>query len=78
MKRGFTKTEAVFRQESSHLGLDGRPIHQRVDEMGPKQYLKAFNLLKGWIENNLDIYKVQTLLNTSDKILCADSRLSLN
>lgn len=56
-KKGFTKTEAVFRQEQAHLGPDGRPAH-RNDDPGPKKYLKAFVLLKTWIENNLDIYKV--------------------
>lgn len=57
-KKGFTKTEAVFRQETAHLGPDGRPA-QRNEENGPRKYLKAFNLLRDWIENNLDIYKVR-------------------
>jgi transcription initiation factor TFIID subunit 5 len=56
-KKGFTKTEAIFRQETAYLGPDGRPA-QRNDDPGPKKYLKAFVLLKNWIENNLDIYKV--------------------
>jgi transcription initiation factor TFIID subunit 5 len=56
-KKGFTKTEAIFRQETAYLGPDGRPA-QRSDDPGPKKYLKAFVLLKNWIENNLDIYKV--------------------
>ncbi|KAL2269102.1 hypothetical protein VTJ83DRAFT_3948 [Remersonia thermophila] len=57
-KKGFTKTEAVFRQETAYLGPDGRPAH-RNDDPGPKKYLKAFLLLKTWIENNLDIYKFE-------------------
>ncbi|KAK4453677.1 hypothetical protein QBC34DRAFT_434444 [Podospora aff. communis PSN243] len=57
-KKGFTKTEAVFRQETSHLGPDGRPA-QRNDDSGPKKYLKAFILLRDWIDNNLDIYKFE-------------------
>ena len=57
-KKGFTKTEAVFRQETAHLGPDGRPA-QRNEENGPRKYLKAFILLRDWIENNLDIYKVK-------------------
>lgn len=56
-KKGFTKTEAVFRQETAYLGPDGRPA-QRNDDPGPKKFLKAFLLLRNWIENNLDIYKV--------------------
>src|ERR1700761_8270124 len=56
-KKGFTKTEAIFRQETSNLGPDGRPIH-RDDEAGPKKYTKAFNLLREYVENSLDLYKV--------------------
>ncbi|TDZ21614.1 Transcription initiation factor TFIID subunit 5 [Colletotrichum orbiculare MAFF 240422] len=59
LKRGYTRTETVFRQESTHLGADGRPIHDKVDELGPKKFLKAFNLLREWVENNLDIYKFE-------------------
>lgn len=58
LKRGFTQTEKVFRRESSDLGPDGRPKHDRVDHLGPKKYAKAFILLKDWVENNLDFYKV--------------------
>ncbi|KAJ4367205.1 Transcription initiation factor TFIID subunit 5 [Neurospora sp. IMI 360204] len=57
-KKGFTKTEAVFRQETAHLGPDGRPA-QRNEENGPRKFLKAFILLRDWIENNLDIYKFE-------------------
>ncbi|KAK3685811.1 WD40-repeat-containing domain protein, partial [Podospora appendiculata] len=57
-KKGFTKTEAVFRQETAHLGPDGRPA-QRVEDPAPKKYMKAFSLLRDWIENNLDIYKFE-------------------
>ncbi|KAF6826871.1 transcription initiation factor TFIID subunit 5 [Colletotrichum plurivorum] len=59
LKRGYTRTETIFRQESSHLGPDGRPIQNKVDDMGPRKYLKAFNLLREWVENNLDIYKFE-------------------
>lgn len=57
LKRGFNRTEEVFRQESKHLGADGKPL-QQLANLGPKKYTKAFNLLKDWIENNLEIYKV--------------------
>ncbi|KAK4189093.1 Vps5 C terminal like-domain-containing protein [Podospora australis] len=57
-KKGFTKTEAVFRQETAHLGPDGKPTN-RNDENGPKKYLKAFVLLKNWIDGGLDIYKFE-------------------
>ena len=56
-KKGFTKTEAVFRQETAHLGPDGRPA-QRSEGVNPRQYLKAWLLLRDWTEGNLEIYKV--------------------
>lgn len=57
LKRGFNRTEEVFRQESKHLGPDGKPIYQLAN-LGPKKYQRAFGLLREWVENNLDIYKV--------------------
>jgi transcription initiation factor TFIID subunit 5 len=56
-KKGFTRTEAIFRQETSNLGPDGRPARGSEDN-GPKKYLRGFTLLRDWIDNNLDIYKV--------------------
>ncbi|KAH6994968.1 WD40-repeat-containing domain protein [Ilyonectria destructans] len=58
LKRGFNRTEEVFRQESKHLGPDGKPI-QQLANMGPKKYAKAFNLLREWVGNNLDLYKFE-------------------
>ncbi|KAK4669530.1 Transcription initiation factor TFIID subunit 5 [Podospora pseudopauciseta] len=58
-KKGFTKTEAVFRIETAHLGPDGRPANRGQDPADPKRYLKAFILIKNWIDNNLDIYKFE-------------------
>ncbi|KAL6854437.1 WD40 repeat-like protein [Trichoderma novae-zelandiae] len=58
LKRGFNRTEEVFRQESKHLGNDGKPV-QQLAILGPKKYSRAFRLLKDWIENNLDIYKFE-------------------
>ncbi|KAL1902759.1 Transcription initiation factor TFIID subunit 5 [Sporothrix stenoceras] len=59
LKKGFTKTEATFRKESSNVNSDGRPIRRKIDEMGPERYPKAFQLLKDWIENGLDLYKFE-------------------
>jgi hypothetical protein len=61
LKRGFNRTEEIFRQESKHLGTDGKPL-QQLATMGPKKYGKAYRLLKDWVDNNLDIYKVSGLL----------------
>lgn len=58
LKRGFTQTERIFRKESADLGPDGRPKHERVDQLGPKKYSKSLILLSNWIDNNLDVYKV--------------------
>ncbi|KOS17321.1 Transcription initiation factor TFIID subunit 5 [Escovopsis weberi] len=58
LKRGFNRTEEVFRQESKHLGVDGKPL-QQLANLGPKKYSKAFRLLKEWVENNLDLYKFE-------------------
>lgn len=70
-KKGFTKTEAVFRQERANLGPDGRPA-QRNDDTSPKKYLRAFVLLRDWIENNLDIYKVSPkLVDETARLLTA-------
>lgn len=58
LKRGFTQTERIFRREAADLGPDGRPKHDRIDQIGPKKYGKALILLSNWVENNLDVYKV--------------------
>ncbi|PHH74806.1 hypothetical protein CDD82_4759 [Ophiocordyceps australis] len=58
LKRGFNRTEEIFRQESKHLGPDGRPLHQSTN-VGPKKYLKAFKLLQKWVDSSLDIYKFE-------------------
>ncbi|KAG5930601.1 hypothetical protein E4U53_002201 [Claviceps sorghi] len=58
LKRGFNRTEEVFRQESKHLGADGKPVSQLAN-IGPKKYQKSFKLLKEWVENNLELYKFE-------------------
>lgn len=64
LKRGFNRTEEVFRQESKHLGPDGKPI-QQLANIGPKKYQKAFKLLKEWVDNNLELYKVSLHVSIS-------------
>ena len=58
MKKGYVRTEQVLRQESAQVDKDGRPIFDRA-EYGNEKYIKAFELLSGWIDSNLDIYKVR-------------------
>lgn len=58
LKRGFTRTEEIFRKESANLGPDGRPQHKSTDEMGAKKFVKAFAMLKAKVEESLDLYRV--------------------
>jgi transcription initiation factor TFIID subunit 5 len=58
VKKGYNRTEQTLRQESSNLDKDGKPIHERVEDLGTQKYTKAFQLLSNWVDSNLDIYKV--------------------
>lgn len=58
LKKGYKKTEQTLRQESSHVDKDGRPIQDRVEDVGEGKYRRGFAVLHSWIEGNLDIYKV--------------------
>lgn len=58
VKKGYNRTEQMLRQESSHLDKEGKPIHERVEDFGTMKYAKAYRLFSGWIDQNLDIYKV--------------------
>ena len=58
VKKGYNKTEQTLRQESAHLDKDGRPIQQQSEELGNVKYSRGLKLLSGWIDSNLDIYKV--------------------
>jgi hypothetical protein len=58
LKKGYTRTEMVLRQESANVDIQGRPIFDRAEDFGNEKYNKAFALLSGWIDQNLDIYKV--------------------
>jgi transcription initiation factor TFIID subunit 5 len=58
LKRGYNRTERVFREESRNINDEGRPIVDENAPWAPHKYQKAFDLLKGWVENNLSVYKV--------------------
>jgi transcription initiation factor TFIID subunit 5 len=58
LKKGYNRTEQMLRQESSNLDRDGKPIHDRAEDLGTAKYSKGFRLLSNWIDQNLDIYKV--------------------
>ena len=58
VKKGYNRTEQMLRQESSNLDKDGKPIPERVEDLGTQKWTKAFQLLSNWVDSNLDIYKV--------------------
>ncbi|KAI9804869.1 MAG: hypothetical protein M1825_001238 [Sarcosagium campestre] len=56
-KKGYNRTEATLRAESGDLDSTGRPNVERVEDYGNDKYRRAFLLLRGWIDNTLEIYK---------------------
>lgn len=59
VKKGYNRTEQMLRNESAHLDKDGKPTHERAEDLGTLKYSKGFRLLSKWIDQNLDIYKVK-------------------
>ncbi len=43
VKKGFPRSEAVFRQESTSVDREGYHINKLVEEMGPKRYAMSFS-----------------------------------
>jgi len=58
LKKGYNRTEQMLRLESSNLDREGKPIQERVEDLGTAKYSRGFRILKAWVDNNLDIYKV--------------------
>lgn len=56
-KKGYSRTEAMLRKESTHTDANGHPIPTRIEDEGGKIYHRCFNLVQEWIDNVLDIYK---------------------
>ena len=58
-KKGYLRTKQVLTQESNHIDhKDGKPDFSDRTAYGNQRYIRAFELLSGWIDSNLDIYKV--------------------
>lgn len=55
-KKGYSRTEAMLRMESSNQEIDGRQLPRLGEDARPK-YKLGFDLLKGWVYDNLDLYK---------------------
>lgn len=58
MKKGYSRTEAMLRTESSNVDREGKPIRDRAEDFGGEKFNKAFQLLSAWVDQSLDIYKV--------------------
>ncbi|KAA8896291.1 WD40-repeat-containing domain protein [Sphaerosporella brunnea] len=56
-KKGYSRTEAMLRVESAHTDADGRPIITRPEDYPEVKYERAYQHLRRWIDNSLDIYK---------------------
>ncbi|KAJ5086116.1 hypothetical protein N7532_010887 [Penicillium argentinense] len=55
-KKGYSRTEAMLRMESANQEIDGRPLPPLAEDARPK-FNQGFDLLKTWVEENLDLYK---------------------
>ncbi|KAJ5179119.1 hypothetical protein N7492_002329 [Penicillium capsulatum] len=55
-KKGYSRTEAMLRMESANQEIDGRPLPPLGEDARPK-FKQGFDLLKAWVEENLDLYK---------------------
>ncbi|KAF2765564.1 transcription initiation factor TFIID, subunit TAF5 [Teratosphaeria nubilosa] len=60
-KKGYSKTEAMLRRESAHVGPEGQPIFSRIEDKGGKMFTDAFHLLENWIKKSLDLYKPEMM-----------------
>jgi transcription initiation factor TFIID subunit 5 len=56
-KKGYSRTEAMLRKESTDVDPQGQPIHTRIEESGGKMYARAFSLLDQWVKHSLELYK---------------------
>ncbi|KAJ5115469.1 hypothetical protein NUU61_001228 [Penicillium alfredii] len=55
-KKGYSRTEAMLRMESANQEIDGRPLPPLSEDARPR-FRQGFDLLKNWVEENLDLYK---------------------
>lgn len=57
-KKGYVRTEAMLRRETDlrQHSADGRPVAQQT-EVGLAKYTKAFELLRKYTDDNLELYR---------------------
>ncbi|QVM13526.1 Transcription initiation factor TFIID subunit 5 [Coccidioides posadasii str. Silveira] len=58
-KKGYNRTEMMLRMESASQEIDGRPLPPVGDDSRTR-FRPAFDMIRAWVENNLDIYKAST------------------
>jgi transcription initiation factor TFIID subunit 5 len=56
-KKGYTRTEAMLRNESATQDADGQPRVFKAEDAGGAKYGKGLQLTRAWIETNLEIFK---------------------
>ncbi|KAI9699853.1 MAG: Transcription initiation factor TFIID subunit 5 [Bogoriella megaspora] len=59
-KKGYSKTEAMLRRESTYQDPEGRPIFHSLTDQGGSKYFRSYDLIKEWIlTDNLEVYKTE-------------------
>ncbi|KAI1422237.1 hypothetical protein F5Y12DRAFT_764024 [Xylaria sp. FL1777] len=63
LKKGYKRTEEIFRQEVKDLDESGRPRQHTDGPVSDKffpagKYLSSFKYFERWVDNGLDLYKV--------------------
>ncbi|KAI0810565.1 WD domain-containing protein [Xylaria sp. FL0064] len=64
LKKGYKRTEEIFRQEVKDLDESGRPRQNGDVSVSDKiypagKYLSAFKFFERWVDNGLDLYKFE-------------------
>ncbi|KAI1805382.1 transcription initiation factor TFIID subunit 5 [Daldinia bambusicola] len=64
IKKGYNRTEEIFRQEVKDINENGKP-RDNVDAVAPNKflpagkYLKSFKHFERWVDNGVDLYKFE-------------------
>ncbi|KAL7624919.1 Transcription initiation factor TFIID subunit 5 [Parahypoxylon ruwenzoriense] len=64
LKKGYRRTEEIFRQEVKDIDENGKPRHHN-DATAPEKfppagkYLSAFKHFERWVDNGIDLYKFE-------------------
>ncbi|KAI1654015.1 transcription initiation factor TFIID subunit 5 [Daldinia decipiens] len=64
IKKGYNRTEEIFRQEVKDINENGKP-RDHIDAVAPNKflpagkYLRAFKHFARWVDNGVDLYKFE-------------------